>query len=199
MSNVSRYLDVLIREFSRLPGIGPKSAARLAFHVLRMPDGDVRNLTAAIHAVKEHITACRTCGGIADSDTCAICADQSRDRGVICIVEQQKDVLTVERSGAFGGLYHVLNGVISPLDGIGPEELNIKSLLERCKDAAVVEVVIATNPTVEGDATGLYLSKIIKPSGIKVTRIAHGIPVGADLEFADGATIFQSLKFRVEM
>ncbi|HPI23146.1 MAG TPA: recombination mediator RecR, partial [Spirochaetota bacterium] len=144
-------------------------------------------------------TACAVCGGIADGERCAICADPARDRGVICVVEQQKDVLTVERSGAFTGLYHVLNGVISPLDGIGPEELNIKPLLERCKDVAVVEIVIATNPSVEGDATSLYLSKIIKPSGIKVTRIAHGIPVGADLEFADGATIYQSLKCRVEM
>ncbi len=199
MGAISRYLDALVREFSRLPGVGPKSASRLAFHVLRMPEGDVRSLVDAIREVREHITACAVCGGIADGERCAICADPARDRGVICVVEQQKDVLTVERSGAFTGLYHVLNGVISPLDGIGPEELNIKPLLERCKDAAVVEIVIATNPSVEGDATSLYLSKIIKPSGIKVTRIAHGIPVGADLEFADGATIYQSLKCRVEM
>lgn len=199
MKNPSRYLEMLIREFSRLPGIGPKSASRLAFHILKMPPEDVESLSRAIVVLKQNISTCRICGGISDGDTCSICSDTERDQGLLCVVQEQSDVLSIEKSGEFMGLYHVLGGVISPLDGIGPDELNIKSLVERCRDGIVKEIIIATNPTVEGDATSLYLSRELKPLGITVMRIAHGLPIGADIEFADSATIAQSLRDRIKI
>ena len=199
MSNPSKYLDALIREFSRLPGIGPKSASRLAFHVLKISNEQVMNLSRAIVALKENITSCKLCGGISDSDLCFICSDGGRDNSVLCIVEEQRDVFAIEKTGEFKGLYHVISGVISPLDGIGPEDLRISSLIDRCKGGIVREVIIATNPTVEGDATSLYLLKELKPFGIRVMRIAHGLPMGANLEFADSATIAQSIKGRCEL
>jgi recombination protein RecR len=190
---------MLTREFSRLPGIGPKSASRLAFHILKMPPEDVESLSRAILVLKRNISTCTICGGISDGDVCSICSDSERDRGLLCVVEEQSDVLSIEKSGEFRGLYHVLGGVISPLDGIGPEELNIKSLIERAREGKVREVIIATNPTVEGDATSLYLSKELRPLGITVMRIAHGLPIGADIEFADSATIAQSLRDRIKI
>jgi recombination protein RecR len=199
MKNPSKYLEMLTREFSRLPGIGPKSASRLAFHILKMPPEDVESLSRAILVLKRNISTCTICGGISDGDVCSICSDSERDRGLLCVVEEQSDVLSIEKSGEFRGLYHVLGGVISPLDGIGPEELNIKSLIERAREGKVREVIIATNPTVEGDATSLYLSKELRPLGITVMRIAHGLPIGADIEFADSATIAQSLRDRIKI
>jgi recombination protein RecR len=199
MKNPSKYLEMLTREFSRLPGIGPKSASRLAFHILKMPPEDVESLSRAILVLKRNISTCTICGGISDGDVCSICSDSERDRGLLCIVEEQSDVLSIEKSGEFRGLYHVLGGVISPLDGIGPEELNIKSLIERAREGKVREVIIATNPTVEGDATSLYLSQELRPLGITVMRIAHGLPIGADIEFADSATIAQSLRDRIKI
>ena len=199
MRNPSKYLEMLTREFSRLPGIGPKSASRIAFHILKMPPEDVESLSRAILVLKRNISTCTICGGISDGDVCSICSDSERDRNLLCVVEEQRDVLSIEKSGEFRGLYHVLGGVISPLDGIGPEELNIKSLIERVREDKVREVIIATNPTVEGDATSLYLSQELRPLGITVMRIAHGLPIGADIEFADSATIAQSLRDRIKI
>jgi recombination protein RecR len=199
MKNPSRYLELLIREFSRLPGIGPKSASRIAFHLLKMPHEQVESLSRAIIMLKKNIRSCTVCGGISDGEVCSLCSDPEREKEVICVVEEQGDVLSIEKTGAFRGLYHVLGGLISPLDGIGPEDLNIRSLVDRCKDDIVKEVIIATNPTVEGDATSLYLSRELKPCGVTLMRIAHGLPVGADIEFADSATIAQSLRDRVKI
>jgi len=199
MDNPSRYLDVLVKQLSRLPGIGSKSASRLAFHILKMPQNEVDDLARALVELKKNITTCSICGGISDSDVCSICTDEKKDRKIICVVEDAKDVLTIEGTGEFSGVYHVLMGIISPLDGIGPEELNIGSLQERCSKNDVQEVILALNPTVEGDATSLYLAGIISPMGIKVSRIAHGLPVGADIEFADNATIIKSIEGRTEM
>ncbi|MCU0822601.1 MAG: recombination mediator RecR [Spirochaetes bacterium] len=199
MGGPSNYLDALIREFTRLPGIGPKSASRLAFHILKASEEEVERLTGAISELKKNISFCNICGGISDGQVCAICSDDSRDKCVICVVEEAKDILTIEKSMEYRGLYHVLKGVISPLDGIGPEDLNIVSFLNRCRDGTIKEIVIATNPTIEGDATTLYLARILKPLGIKVMRIAHGLPAGSNLEFADSATIAKSLAGRIEI
>ncbi len=199
MSNPSKYLDDLIREFSKLPGIGTKSASRLAFHILNMAVEDTERLIDSIVSLKKNIGTCIICGGISDEERCSICRNESRDSGLICIVENARDVLTIESTGKYSGLYHVLMGLISPLDGIGPEELNISSLIKRCGSNDVREVILALNSTVEGDATTLYLAKILSNLGIKVTRIARGLPVGADLEFADCATIIKSIEGRVEL
>jgi recombination protein RecR len=195
---LSSYLEVLIRKFSKLPGIGPKSASRLAFHILSMETVEVESLAAAMIDLKRNTYTCSVCGGIADGDECAICRDDARDRGLICVVEDAKDVLTIEGTGGYRGLYHVLAGLISPLDGIGPENLNIRTLVGRC-GGGVREVILALNPSVEGDATALYLAQIVNPLGVTVSRIAHGLPVGADIEFADNATILKSLEGRVKM
>lgn len=199
MNRPSIYLDSLIKEFSKLPGIGPKSASRLAFHILGQPYDAAVSLSMAIIEMKKNIITCSVCGGISDKDMCSICSDDMREGGIICIVESPKDVLTIEGTGGYNGLYHVINGLISPLDGIGPDDLNIASLVERCGQGLISEAVLALNPTVEGDATSLYLARLIGPIGIKVTRIAHGLPVGADLEFIDSATIIKSLEGRVVM
>lgn len=198
MDTPSKYLDVLIREFSRLPGIGPKSASRIVFHILSMPDVEAQALSRSIIEVKKNIKTCQICGGISDGDICSICSDQSRNSNMICVVENAKDVLNIEKTGSFEGKYHVLGGVISPLDGIAPDNLNISSLIERCSNG-VEEIILATNPTIEGDATSLYISKLIKPLGIKVMRIARGLPVGADLDYTDMATIIKSLDDRLEI
>ncbi len=195
----SQHLDALIRELARLPGIGPKSASRLAFHILKMRDDEVARLLSAVAEMKKNIATCSVCGGISDGETCSICADPARDRATICAVEEQKDVLTIEKTGGFNGLYHVLGGVLSPLDGIGPGELNITRLMDRCRQGAVREVIIATNPTIEGDATALYLSRLLAETGVQAMRIAHGIPVGADLDFADSATLVRSIQARVKI
>ncbi len=199
MSSPSGYLDALIKELSRLPGIGPKSAARLAFHILKLQPHEVERLTRTILELKDNITFCKICGGIADKDICSICSDHDRMTDIVCVVEEARDILIIEKTMEYRGLYHVLKGVISPLDGIGPDELNIDSFVKRCRDGAVKEVIIATNPTIEGDATTLYLSRVLKPIGIKVMRIAHGLPVGSNLEFADIATIAKSFDGRVEV
>lgn len=199
MKSPSVYLDALTKEFAKLPGIGPKSALRLAYHALSMSPEDVTRLTGALVDVKNHIVTCSVCGGIADHNLCPMCADDTRKTGMLCIVKDAKDVITIESTGEFRGRYHVLHGLLSPLDGIGPAELNIAGLVSRCKEDAIKEVIIALNPTVEGDATALYLARLLDPLGIVVTRIAHGLPVGADLEFTDRATIARSLEYRVKL
>lgn len=199
MGNPSQHLERVIKELSRLPGIGPKSASRVAFHILQMSKDEIYQFTEAVNSLKDNIMKCSICGGISDSEICYICSNESRDKSLLCIVEEQKDIITIEKTSAFNGLYHVLNGVISPLDGIGPGDLNISSLIERCRNDIIKEVVVATNPSVEGDATCLYISKILKPIGIKIMRIARGLPVGADLEYTDGVTIAKSFNDRVEV
>lgn len=198
MESPSRYLDALIKEFSRLPGIGAKSASRIVFHILDMNDSDASALSEAILNMKKNIQICSICGGISDSDVCSICNDESRINDLICVVESARDIINIERTGSFQGYYHVIGGVISPLDGVSPDDLNIASLLERCK-SDIKEVIIATNPTIEGDATSLYISRLLKPLGIKVMRIARGLPVGADLDYADMATITKSIDDRLEI
>ena len=197
MNNPSKYLDNLIKEFSKLPGIGHKSASRLAFFSLKRSNNEIDSFIRAINDVRLNIVTCCVCGGISDTETCSICSDPIRDSSIICVVENAKDVLTLEAAANFNGLYHVLMGVISPLDGIGPDDLNIASLLERCRPSQPVEVVLALNPSIEGDATALFLSGLIKPLNIKVSRIAHGLPVGSDLDFVDSATIVKSFDGRV--
>ncbi len=197
--NLPGTLEALIRELSRLPGIGPKSASRLAFHLIKAAPEDAAALARAIVECKSAITACTACGAIAEGGLCPACSDATRDQTVLCVVENPRDVLNIERTGEFRGLYHVLGGVISPLDGIGPDELSVRGLVDRCTRGAVRELIVATNPTVEGDATGLYLARLLKPLGMRVMRIAHGLPVGADLEYADSMTIARSIAGRVEM
>lgn len=189
----------LVDELSRLPTVGPKTAQRLAFHILRMDDAAVRALAQAIVEAKARIRPCSTCFNLTDSDPCAVCASPMRDPSVICVVEDSRDVLAMERTREFRGRYHVLQGAISPLDGVGPDELRIRELLERLHVGTVQEVVVATNPRVEGDATALYLARLIRPLGIRVTRIARGLPVGGDLEYADEVTLAQALEGRREL
>ena len=195
----SAYLDALTRKFSKLPGIGPKSASRIAFHILGMPREDVESLARAMVELKQNIFTCSQCGGISDGEVCSICLDSGRDRGLICAVEDAKDAITIEGTGEYRGLYHVTAGLISPLDGIGPDDLNIRPLLDKCRGGSVREVILALNPSVEGDATALYVARLLHPLGVAVTRIAHGLPVGADLEFADIATIVRSIEGRVKI
>ena len=189
----------LIEEFHRLPGIGPKTAQRLAYYLIRMPDEEARALAEAILAVKDKIVLCSTCQNITDSDPCLICRSDRRDRSQICVVAEPLDILPLERTGGFKGLYHVLHGVISPADGIGPDDLKMKELLERLKDGEVKEVILATNPNLEGEATAMYLHKLIGPLGIRVTRLARGLPFGADLEYADDVTLSRALENRQEV
>ncbi|HFK1089601.1 TPA: recombination mediator RecR [Listeria monocytogenes] len=189
----------LIDSFMKLPGIGPKSAARLAFYVLDMKEDDVLDFAKALVDAKRNLSFCSVCGHITDKDPCYICADTSRDRSVICVVQESKDVIAMEKMRDFHGLYHVLHGTISPMDGIGPEDINIPDLLKRLQDDTIEEVILATNPNVEGEATAMYISRLLKPSGIKVTRIAHGIPVGGDLEYADEVTLSKAMEGRREV
>ena len=199
MPDFAAPLQRLIDEFRRLPGIGQKSAQRLAFHVLRTPRDDAQRLAAALLDVKDNLGVCAECNNISDAELCPYCRDPHRDRGQICVVEEPHNILPIETTRTFEGVYHVLNGAISPLRGIGPEQLKIKGLLNRISEGQVREIILATNPTVEGEATAVYLSKLLKPLGMKVTRIAMGIPVGSDLEFADEVTISKSLENRREM
>lgn len=189
----------LIEEFYKLPGIGPKSAQRLAYYLLRMPAAEARSLAEAIIEVKERVTLCSTCQNVTEIDPCRICADERRDQGVICVVEEPLDILALERTGSFKGLYHVLHGAISPMDGIGPEDLKISELLARLRSAAVREVILATNPNLEGEATAMYLSRLLTPLGVRVTRLARGLPAGGDLEYADDVTLTRALEGRQEM
>ena len=186
----------LTRVLTKLPGIGEKTATRLAFHILGAPEAYARDLAQAVLDVKEKVRFCSVCLNITEQDPCSICRDENRSEEILCVVEEPNDLHIIEKTGAFQGRYHVLHGVISPLDGIGPDEIKIAELLERLKDGRVKEVIVATNPVVEGDATALYLSELIKPLGIRVTRIARGIPVGGDLEFTDGATLINALRGR---
>ncbi len=188
----------LIDELSKLPGIGRKTAQRLAFYILDMDKSEVEKLSASLLEAKEKIKFCSVCCNLTESDPCYICSNKARDGSIICVVENSKDIIAMERSKDFKGLYHVLNGVISPMDNIGPNDINVKELLSRL-DSSVEEIIIATNPTVEGEATALYLAKLIKPLDIKVTRIAHGIPIGGDLEFFDEITLSKAMENRREI
>lgn len=199
MENYSEPIDRLINEFSKLPGIGRKTAQRLAFHVINMDIKDVTGLSKALVDVKNEIKYCSVCCNISDSEVCTICANSHRDPSTICVVEDPRDVAAMERTKDYSGRYHVLNGVISPMDGIGPDMLNIKELISRLGDGSVKEIIMATNPTIEGEATAMYISRLVKPMGIKVTRIAHGLPVGGDLEYADDVTISKALEGRREI
>lgn len=192
-------LERLTEQLERLPGIGRKSAARLAFHLLYMPEEQASAFTQAIVDARENIHECPTCCNLTDAAQCPVCEDARRDRTVICVVEDPQDVLAIERTREYRGLYHVLHGTISPMDGRGPEALRVKELLHRLEDESVTEVIMATNPTVEGDYTAMYLSRLLKPLNIKVTRLAYGIPVGGDLEYADEVTLSRSLEGRSEL
>jgi len=199
MAQFSNYLDALVRELTRLPGMGTKSASRIAFHLITMDDADVKRLASTIVDLKERIKTCEICGGISDTQCCSICEDPARDKGILCVVQSQKDALTIEKTGVFKGRYYVLGGVISPLDGIGPEELKLPRLVDRCRESGVKDVLVAVNPTIEGDATTLYIAKMLKPLDIRVKRIARGIPLGADIEYADSATIARSISDSVDV
>jgi recombination protein RecR len=189
----------LIEEFHRLPGIGPKSAQRLTYYLLRAPREEAQALAQAILEVKEKIVFCSVCQNVTDSDPCLICANTQRDSSLICVVEEPLDILALERTGSYNGTYHVLHGVLSPMDGIGPEDLKVEELLERLKDGSVQEVILATNPNLEGEATSMYLSRLLRPLGVRVTRLARGLPTGADLEYADDATLSRALEGRQEV
>jgi recombination protein RecR len=192
-------LQNLVDQFKRLPGVGAKSAQRLAFHVLKTPREDAERLCDAIRDVKDRITYCSVCNNITDIDPCAFCADTSRDRRLICVVEEPQNVHVVEKTGGFRGVYHVLLGSLSPLQGVGPDDLKIKGLLTRIDQGGVEEVILATNPTVEGEATAIYLARLFKPLGVRTTRIATGIPVGSDLEYADELTMGKAMEGRREV
>lgn len=189
----------LVKEFRRFPGIGQKTAERLAFFILKSDKGMAASLAEAMISVKESVRLCSVCYSITESDPCEICRDSGRDRDMICVVEESKDIYAIERSREFKGLYHVLMGVLAPLDGVGPSNLKIKELELRIKEEDIKEVIIATNPDTEGEATSIYLSKVLKPLGVTVSRIARGLPVGSDLEYADEVTIMRSLQGRKEI
>ena len=186
----------LIEEFSRLPGVGPKAAQRLTYHLIRMPEEQAENLASAILSVKTRITLCSKCFHITESDPCNICLDSTRDQSKICVVEQPLDVMALEKTSTYDGLYHVLHGVISPINGIGPDDLKVKPLLQRLMDSEVTEIIMATNPNLEGEATSMFIHRLIEPSGIKITRPARGLPVGGDLEYADEATLGRAIEGR---
>ncbi|WP_124057796.1 recombination mediator RecR [Vaginisenegalia massiliensis] len=189
----------LMNSFTKLPGIGSKTAARLAFYVLDMPEADVTQFAQALINVKRDLTYCSVCGNITDTDPCSICSDSQRDQSQILVVEDTRDVISLERMQEYHGLYHVLHGVLSPMEGTGPEDLNIASLIKRLEDERIQEIIIATNATAEGEATAMYLSRLIKPIGIKVTRLAHGLAVGSDIEYADEMTLYRAIEGRREL
>lgn len=199
MPDFAAPLEALIQEFKRLPGIGQKSAQRIAFHLLRADRQAAERLARAILDVKDKLGLCEICNNVSDAAHCPYCADPHRDRSVLCVVEEPHNILPIETTRTYHGLYHVLHGAISPLRGVGPEQLKIKSLLERLASGEVKEIILATNPTVEGEATASYLARLLKPLGLKVTRIAMGVPVGSDLEFADEVTVSKSLENRREL
>lgn len=192
-------LDRLTEQFERLPGIGRKTAARLAYYILSRPEIEAQNFADALLDAKKNIKYCSCCQNLTDREVCTLCSDQSRDRSVICVVEDPRDVMAFERTREFNGMYHVLHGVISPLEGIGPDALRIKELMSRLSNDEVREIIMATNPTVEGEATASYISRLVRPMGIKVTRLAYGIPVGGDLEYADEVTLSRALEGRNEI
>jgi recombination protein RecR len=192
-------ISKLIDGFMKLPGIGPKTAARLAFFVLGMKEDDVLELAKALVNAKRNLVYCSNCQNITDVDPCRICSDTSRDKSMICVVQEPKDLIAMEKTREFNGYYHVLHGAISPMEGIGPEDIKITELLRRLEDEEVKELILATNPNIEGEATAMYISRLVKPFGIRVTRIAHGLPVGGDLEYADEVTISKALEGRREL
>lgn len=189
----------LIDSFMKLPGIGPKTAVRLAFFVLEMNEEDVYDFAKALVGAKRNLLYCSVCHNITDRDPCLICDDSGRDRSVICVVEEPKDVIAMEKMKDYHGLYHVLHGAISPMDGIGPEDIKVPELIKRLQDDTVQEIILATNPNVEGEATATYIARLVKPVGIKTSRIAHGLPVGGDLEYADEVTLSKALEGRREL
>lgn len=189
----------LIEELSKLPGIGPKTAQRLAFFILKAPADDAKKLARAIDEVKDKIRFCEECFNVTDQVKCEFCRNTSRDQSVICVVEEPRDIVALEKTGEFKGLYHVLQGAISPIEGIGPDDIRVKELLKRLSEHDVKEIIIATNPNIEGEATAMYLAKLVKPLGVKVSRIASGLPVGGDLEYADEVTLGRALEGRREM
>ncbi|HSJ21875.1 MAG TPA: recombination mediator RecR [Nocardioidaceae bacterium] len=186
----------LIDELGRLPGVGPKSAQRIAFHILQTDPVDVRRLAEVLLEVKEKVTFCSVCGNVAEEETCRICRDQRRDPSVICVVEESKDVVAIERTREFRGRYHVLGGAISPIEGVGPDDLRIRELMSRLADGVVTEVILATDPNLEGEATATYLTRLLRPMGLRVTRLASGLPVGGDLEYADEVTLGRAFEGR---
>ncbi len=199
MSSYAKPIDHLIESLTRLPGIGRKTASRLAFHILRSTPTEARELAKAILDVKEKIRLCSVCFNLTDEDPCRICHDERRNTELLCVVENPNDLVAIENTGAFNGRYHVLHGAISPLEGIGPDDLKIKELLERIYKEKILEVILATNPTVEGGATSLYLTDLLKPTGKRVTRIAYGIPMGGEIEYSDGMTLSKALEGRREL
>ena len=199
MTVYAKPIDHLIEALTRLPGIGRKTASRLAFHILRSSPSEAQQLARAILDVKEKIRLCSICFNLTDEDPCRICQDERRAREVLCVVEGPNDLIAIENTGDFNGRYHVLHGTISPLEGVGPDDLKIRELLERLQKEQISEVILATNPTVEGGATALYLSNLIKPFSIKVTRIAYGIPMGSEIEYSDGMTLSKALEGRREI
>ena len=200
MDTTPRAVTRLIEEFHRLPGIGPKTAQRLTFYLLRAPKENAQSLAEALAQLKENIVICSICANIAEQNPCGICRDEARDQSIICVVEEPLDVLAVERTREYHGLYHVLHGAISPVEGIGPEDLRVGELLARLqKNSVIKEIVLATNPNLEGEATAMYLERLIKPLGIKMTRLARGLPVGGDLEYADEVTLTRALEGRREV
>ena len=195
----AKPLARLVGELEKLPGIGPKSAQRLAFHILRATEDEARLLSDSIMDVKEHITLCKICFNFTDQELCEICRDPKRDRSVICVVAEPRDLVAMEKTNEYRGQYHVLQGVISPMEGVGPDALKIRELQERVNQDHVKEVILATNPTIEGDTTAMYIAGLLKPFDVKVSRIAHGMPVGGDLDYADQATLIQAMQWRREM
>ena len=189
-------VQAVIDELGRLPGIGPKSAQRLAFHLMKLPTEDTARLTAAIDEMKARVRFCSRCFNVAEAELCPVCVDDRRDASVLCVVEEPRDVVAVERTGEFGGRYHVLGGAISPIEGIGPDQLRVRELLARLDDEGVGEVILATNPNIEGEATAMYLARLLDPLGVEVTKIASGLPVGGDLEYADELTLGRALEGR---
>lgn len=196
MSIYTPALQKLIDELGKLPGVGPKSAQRIAFHLIKIPEQEALSLADAIQQAKQKVRFCETCFNMSDEVICEICSDSQRDSSLVCVVEEPRDIVALERTREYKGLYHVLQGAINPIDGIGPEQLKIRELLERLKGNAVVEVILCTNPNIEGEATAMYLAKLIEPLGIQVSRIASGLPVGGDLEYADELTLGRALEGR---
>jgi recombination protein RecR len=199
MPQTVQPLKNLINELAKMPGIGRKSAQRLAYYILSLEESEALSLSDAIVQLKRKVHLCPQCFNITDSEICDICSSTKRDKSMICVVQSPKDIMAIEKTREYKGMYHVLHGVISPMDGIGPDDIKLKELLERLRKDNVLEIIVATNPNIEGEATALYISRLIKPLGIKVTRIAKGMPVGSDLEFADEYTLLSAIEGRVEM
>ncbi len=199
MSSFTPSLEKLIEQFAKLPSVGRKSAQRLAFHMLSLTDDEAKTFTETIMNARTSIHRCKVCCNLTDNEICSVCSSNSRDNSVICVVEDPRDVIAIERTHEFNGLYHVLHGVISPMNDINPEDICIKELILRLGDDTVKEVIMATNPTVEGEATSMYISRIIKPLGVSVSRLAYGVPVGADLEYADEFTLIRAMEGRKEL